>query len=75
MLISFKLENGIYNMLQHFWTCNAAFLVNMPDEQDRCMCFLCETENRCRTFSYLGNTSGRGFYVFSGNSLYGVDDN
>ena len=74
MLVTFKLKNCIYDVLQHFRSCNASFLINMPDQQHRCMRFFRKTKNRRRTLSDLCDASGRRFDTLGRNSLYGVDD-
>ena len=65
---------GIYDMFQHFRSCNTSFLINMPDQQHRCMRFFRKTKNRRRTLSDLRYTSGRRFDTFGGNSLYRVNN-
>ena len=33
MLVALKLKNSIYDMFQHFRSCNTSFLINMSDQQ------------------------------------------
>ena len=70
MLVAFKLKNSIYDMFQHFRSCNTSFLINVSDQQYRRMRFFRKTKNGRRTLSDLRYTSGRRFDTFGGNSLY-----
>ncbi|MPM82701.1 hypothetical protein SDC9_129763 [bioreactor metagenome] len=75
MLITFELQNGIYNMFQHFGPGDVALFCDVPDKNDGRFGLLCKLEDRRGTFTHLRNTSGRRFHGFVINGLNGVDNN
>ena len=72
MLVAFKLEHGVHNVLQYLRPGNASFLVDMADEDDRRMRFFGEAQDRGGAFPHLGYAAGRGFERLCGDGLYGV---
>ena len=39
MLVTFKLQYGVYNMFQYLGAGNASFFIDMADQNDRRICF------------------------------------
>ena len=74
VLVTLELKYRVYDMFQYFRTGYATFLIDMPDEDNRCMRFLGKTQDGGGALPYLGNASRRRFKGFGRNRLYGVDD-
>ena len=58
MLVAFKLEHGVHNVLQYLRPGNASFLVDMADEDDRRMRFFGEAQDRGGAFPHLAMLPG-----------------
>ena len=74
VLVALELKDGIDNVLQHFGTRDAAFLVDVTDQDDCRMRLLGEAQDAGGALAHLGDAARRGFQRFGRNSLYGVDD-
>ena len=74
MLVAFKLNNGVDDVLQDFRTCQRAFLCDVSNEDDGHSAGLGKAEQGGGTLTDLGNAACRRLYIFGGNGLYGVDD-
>ena len=74
VLVALELKDGIDDVFQHFGTCDAAFLVDVANQDDCRMRFLGEAQNAGGALAHLGDAARRGFQCFGRNGLYGVDD-
>ena len=61
-------------MLQYLRSGDAAFLVDVPDEDDRCTRFLGKFQDGCRTLAHLHDAARRRVDILRRDGLYGVDD-
>ena len=74
MLVAFKLQHRIHNVFQYLRSGDAAFLVDVTDENDRSAGFFGKFQQRSRTLPYLHDAAGRRINVFRRDGLDGVDD-
>lgn len=74
VLVALELENSVHNVLQHLGARDAAFLVDVADEDDRRMRLLGKAQDAGGTLAHLGDAAGRGLQRFGRDGLYGVDD-
>ena len=61
-------------MLEHFWSGDASFLINMSDKDYRRIGFLRKFKDGGGTFPYLNQTTWRGVDGFRADCLYGVNN-
>ena len=72
--VAFELQDDIHYMLQHFRSGDRAVLGDVPDEYDRDVAFLCETQQAGRAFPYLCDRTGCRLHAVSIYRLNGVHD-
>ena len=59
VLVALELEDGVHNVFQHLGARDAAFLVDVADEDDRRMRFLGKAQDAGGTLAHLGDAAGR----------------
>ena len=59
MTITFKLQYGIYHVLQNFGAGNVAVFSNVPYQKNRGVGFFCVALEFCGTFPDLADAAGR----------------
>ena len=74
VLVALELKYRVDNVLQHLRSGNAAFFVDMTDQNNRCSCFFGEFQNRSRTLAHLYDAARRRVDVLRRDGLYRVDD-
>ena len=72
MLVAFKLNAGVHDVLQYFRTGQCAFLVDVSYENHGHTTGLGKTKERCGAFPHLGDTARRTVHLIGGNRLDGV---
>src|SRR5690606_2802632 len=72
--ISFKLEDGVHHMFQDLGAGYAAFLGDMPDQNDGGIALFGKFDEFRTAFPDLGNAARSGLYMVGVQGLYGIDD-
>ena len=74
MLIALELQHRIDNVLQYLRAGDAAFLVDMADQEDRDTALLGILQDHGAALTHLRDAAGRGFHQLREDGLNRVDD-
>src|SRR4051794_34980212 len=72
--LALEVEHGIDDVLERFWTGDAAALGDVPDGKDRGLGLLCEPHQPCGALTHLANVSRRALEIGSEDRLDRIDD-